>query len=66
MGVESCRAKSEEDNGVSADGGWARESHVPAVQKLAGMELAAVSSKSQAKSDAARVAFSLTIQTGFF
>jgi hypothetical protein len=23
--------------GVSADGGWARESHVPAVQKLAGL-----------------------------
>ena len=43
--------------GVSAESGWARESHVPAVQNLAGLELAAVASNGQAKSDAAAKAF---------
>jgi predicted dehydrogenase len=43
--------------GVSADGGWAKESHVPAVQVLPGLDLAAVASNGQAKSDAAARAF---------
>ena len=50
--------------GVSADSGWARESHVPAVQKLAGMELVAVASKGQAKSDAAAEAFGVKAAYG--
>jgi predicted dehydrogenase len=43
--------------GVSAEGGWARESHVPAVHNLAGLELAAVASSDQAKAKAAAKAF---------
>ena len=43
--------------GASADRGWAKVSHVPAVQQLAGLELAAVASGSQAKSEAAAKAF---------
>ena len=43
--------------GASADRGWARDSHVPAVQRLTGLELGAVVSSSQAKSNAAAVAF---------
>lgn len=43
--------------GASADRGWARDSHVPAVQNLRGLELGAVASGSQAKSDAAAKAF---------
>ena len=43
--------------GASADRGWARDSHIPAVQKLRGLELRAVASGSQAKSDAAAQAF---------
>ncbi len=43
--------------GVSAESGWARDAHVPAVQGLAGLELVAVASSSQAKSDAAAKAF---------
>jgi predicted dehydrogenase len=50
--------------GVSADGGWARESHVPAVQKLSGLELAAVASKDQAKSNAAAKAFGVRLAYG--
>lgn len=46
--------------GVSAESGWAKESHVPAVQKLAGLELAAVASKGQGKADAAAKAFGVT------
>ena len=38
---------------IGATGGWARESHVPAVQKLAGLELAAVASSNQRTADAA-------------
>ena len=43
--------------GASAERGWAKDSHVPAVQKLAGLELAAVASGDQAKSEAAAQAF---------
>jgi predicted dehydrogenase len=50
--------------GVSADGGWARESHVPAVQKLSGLELAAVASKDQAKSNAAARVFGVKLAYG--
>lgn len=43
--------------GASADRGWARISHVPAVQQLAGLDLTAVVSGSQSKSEAAAKAF---------
>lgn len=43
--------------GASAERGWARDSHVPAVQRLNGLELAAVVSGSQAGADAAAKAF---------
>ncbi len=43
--------------GAGADHGWARDSHVPAVRNLRGVELGAVASGSQAKSDAAAQAF---------
>lgn len=43
--------------GASAERGWAKLSHVPAVQQLAGLELVAVASGSQAKADAAAHAF---------
>ena len=43
--------------GASANRGWAKESHVPAVQKLAGLELAAVATHSQETADAAAKAF---------
>ena len=43
--------------GASAERGWAKDSHVPAVQKLAGLELAAVASGTPAKAAAAAKAF---------
>ncbi|MEH2463162.1 Gfo/Idh/MocA family protein [Nostoc sp.] len=43
--------------GASADRGWAKESHVFAVQKLAGLELAAVATSRQSTADAAAKAF---------
>ena len=43
--------------GANPDGGWARESHVPAVQALDGLELVAVASKTQQAADAAAQAF---------
>lgn len=43
--------------GASAGRGWAKDSHVPAVQHLAGLELAAVAGGNQEKSDAAARAF---------
>ena len=43
--------------GASAERGWAKESHVPAVQKLTGLQLAAVAAGDQAKSEAAAQAF---------
>ena len=46
--------------GVSARRGWARESHVPAVQALDGLELAAVATQDQESADAARAAFGVS------
>src|SRR5579859_1096094 len=43
--------------GVSAKRGWAREGHVPAVQALDGLELAAVATRDQRTADAAAAAF---------
>ncbi len=43
--------------GASAERGWAKESHVPAVQKVAGLKLAAVATGSQPSADAAAEAF---------
>lgn len=43
--------------GASANRGWAKESHVVAVQKLAGLELAAVATHRQETADAAAKAF---------
>lgn len=43
--------------GANPDGGWARESHVPAVQALSGLTLAAVAGRTQARADAAARAF---------
>jgi predicted dehydrogenase len=43
--------------GASAERGWAKISHVPAVQGLAGLELAAVATNSQKSADAAAKAF---------
>jgi len=43
--------------GVSAEGGWARESHVPAVQATDGLRLAAVATRTRATADAAAAAF---------
>ena len=50
--------------GVSAERGWAKMSHVPAVQKLAGLELAAVAANSQATADAAARAFGVKVAYG--
>lgn len=44
--------------GASAERGWAKDSHVPAVQHLAGLHLAAVASGSPEKGQAAAKAFS--------
>ena len=43
--------------GASPQSGWARESHVPAVQALSGLELGAVVTTSQASADKAAAAF---------
>ena len=43
--------------GANAERGWARESHVPAVQHLDGLELAAVANKGQEAADAAAAMF---------
>lgn len=50
--------------GASAEGGWARDSHVPAVQALAGLELAAVATGSQATADASARAFGVAAGYG--
>ena len=50
--------------GASAERGWAKDSHVPAVQQLRGLELAAVASGSQAKAEAAAKAFGATAGYG--
>lgn len=49
--------------GASAEGGWARDSHVPAVQALDGLELAAVATNSQGTADASARAFG--VATGY-
>ena len=38
--------------GIVGAGGWAKESHIPAIDRLAGIELAAVATSSQATADA--------------
>ena len=43
--------------GANAERGWARESHVPAVQHLEGVELVAVANKGQEAAEAAAAAF---------
>ena len=43
--------------GASAEGGWARDGHVPAVQALDGLELVAVATNSQKTADASARAF---------
>lgn len=46
--------------GAGAASGWARDSHVPAVQALEGMELAAVATNGRATADAAASAFGVS------
>lgn len=43
--------------GANAERGWARESHIPAIRGVAGIELAAVANRSQASAAAAATAF---------
>ena len=50
--------------GASAEGGWAREGHVPAVQGLDGLEFAAVATNSQKTADAAARAFGVPAAYG--
>jgi len=50
--------------GANADRGWARESHIPAVQKLADLELTAVANKGQDTADAAAKAFGVKTAYG--
>ena len=45
--------------GANARGGWARESHVPAIQAVSGLELAAVANRTQESADAAAQAFGI-------
>lgn len=46
--------------GVSARRGWARESHVPAVQALDGLDMAAVATRTQPTAGAAAAAFGVS------
>ncbi len=50
--------------GASAEGGWARESHVPAVQMLDGLEFAAVATNSRKTAEAAARAFGVATAYG--
>ena len=43
--------------GASAEGGWARDGHVPAIQRLQGLTLAAVATNSQQTAEASAKAF---------
>ena len=43
--------------GASAAGGWAKESHIPAIRTLGGLELVAVTTTSQSSADIAAKAF---------
>ena len=49
---------------IGATGGWAKDSHVPAVQMLAGLELAAVAANSQASADQAAEALGVPAAYG--
>lgn len=46
--------------GANAGRGWARESHVPAVQRLEGLHLLAVANKGQEAAEAAATAFGVS------
>ncbi len=50
--------------GASAEGGWARDGHVPAVQALDGLEFAAVATNSQRTADASARAFGVAAAYG--
>ena len=50
--------------GASADAGWARVSHVPAIRALAGLELAAVATREQTSADAAAKAYNVPAAFG--
>ena len=50
--------------GASADGGWARDGHVPAVQALDGLEFVAVATNSQKTADASARAFGVPAAYG--
>ena len=50
--------------GASAEGGWARDGHVPAVQALAGLEFVAVATNSQKTADASARAFGVPAAYG--
>ena len=50
--------------GANAEGGWAREGHVPAVQGLAGLKFAAVATNSQQTADASAKAFGVPMAYG--
>ena len=50
--------------GASADAGWARVSHVPALKALEGFELAAVATREQTSADAAAQAYGVPAAFG--
>ena len=50
--------------GANAEGGWARDGHVPAVQALDGLEFVAVATNSQTTADAAARAFGVPAAYG--
>ncbi len=50
--------------GANAEGGWARDGHVPAVQTLPGLEFAAVATNSQKTADASARAFGVPAAYG--
>ena len=50
--------------GANAEGGWARDGHVPAVQALDGLEFVAVATNSQKTADAAARAFGVPAAYG--
>lgn len=50
--------------GASAGRGWAKESHFPAVQKLAGLELTAIAGSSQTSADTAAKVFGASAAYG--
>ena len=50
--------------GASAEGGWARDGHVPAVQGLDGLQFVAVGTNSQLTADASAKAFGVSAAYG--